>query len=722
MPTPPTAEQSHSTNSPITELTAATETETATETAATSTSTTETQPKLKRALPYLGVLVFGTVVLLVLIGSAFILNTRQTTHDALTSTETAKSNPTPVISLSPTNTLSQTPLFTGKLERLEQDLQLFTLTEDEKVNSRTDHSVYYSAGVFSQGELEGYTRIIAIHQPDGPMSPLTFTLATKDFQKYILDDPENKTVAFPLDDWRNPYTEIDKTKISNVATFETEQPSSISLDQQFALFYEELPVASVETSKLDAYGNPFYDILLTTDYATFQLLASPVPHLSVYFQPYVQNDTYFESLSPMAKEQFLLRKKYFLGLSQVIVVDSVGLPAVYAMTTPENITEYTRKKADFDIAWKQYEDQVALQAKSPETEMAIAPAPEPVFLPTLGFKGTDVVAPNTFTFFKQYQAAFPSSCSTSLNSRVLAVSDRELEQVGTIRELPVFRLVDQNHPLYELAYQNKLAYYEQDATAWDQINMGMPKPTLEEYVNKNPLLFVKNYWQQWVALGEYDINLPGGCGKPVVYLYPTEPTDVSVKLDVLVQFTTDIPKYADSWRVRAYPDGSLTNLKPEFTNCAELDTQHLGTEYALEACQTNKYPYLFWAGNVASKNYPTLENGWIVEQNRLADFFNEKLLQMGLSDSERNDFTSYWVAALSEQNAPYHRISFLQTPEVNQLFPMTVSPQPDTVFRIFLDHTPLYKKPKQLPQPQRLNKLTRKGFTLVEWGGLKETN
>jgi internalin A len=79
----------------------------------------------------------------------------------------------------------------------------------------------------------------------------------------------------------------------------------------------------------------------------------------------------------------------------------------------------------------------------------------------------------------------------------------------------------------------------------------------------------------------------------------------------------------------------------------------------------------------------------------------------------------YWLPDMENKNAPYYRISFLQTNDLNSLFPMTVKPQPNTIFRLFLDYLPLNEEPKISIEPQSLNKLIRNGFTLVEWGGLK---
>ena len=48
--------------------------------------------------------------------------------------------------------------------------------------------------------------------------------------------------------------------------------------------------------------------------------------------------------------------------------------------------------------------------------------------------------------------------------------------------------------------------------------------------------------------------------KPVIYLYPTEETEVSVKLEYGGEFIATYPKYNDGWEVIASPDGTLTSL------------------------------------------------------------------------------------------------------------------------------------------------------------------
>ena len=44
--------------------------------------------------------------------------------------------------------------------------------------------------------------------------------------------------------------------------------------------------------------------------------------------------------------------------------------------------------------------------------------------------------------------------------------------------------------------------------------------------------------------------------KPVIYLYPEEAADVTVKLDYAGTLTTTYPAYGEGWRVTAAPDGT----------------------------------------------------------------------------------------------------------------------------------------------------------------------
>ncbi len=611
----------------------------------------------------------------------------------------------------------ESQLLSGELKLVDQDLHLFKLTESDKLNEVKRSGIYYEAGHYIKGQYEGYTRIVAIRGPRGLSKPHSFILATKDFVSYILDDPEQKTINYDEDHWNNPYDLLDKSKIAKATVLPGDQPLEISLDNKFSLYRDKILLDYVETGEKDKYGNSLSRIILANDFFDYEALSSPDDYLSMYFEEYWQDDKFFANYSAEQKQAFKVRDEYYQGWTEVVVLDSVGVPMIYSLTTKNNIAQYQRDKSQFFVDFRRYED---LKEKFENDEIEDYPKmPDYVSVPALGVQGDDISS-SVNNFYDEYETAFPQACSSSLRTRTLNVNDEDLEPIGTVNGLTLYQLKDENHPLLYYAFDAKIGPYQDDIDYWEDINGSVKVPSFEEYTAKHPLLFFKDYWDRWVAIGEFDYLLPGGCGKPVIYLYPEETTAVSVNFTTPVQLTTDIPSYKDGWLVEANPDGSLKDLQPEFTQCDQFTFSKFGSEYAQAACETNNYPYLYWSGNVSSSAYPKMEKGWIVKRSNLNHFFSDKLTAMGLNKQEKFDFMEYWVPELLSKKAAYYRLSFLQTQQLNQLFPMQVDPQPYTVFRIFLDYTALAAKPEVDIQPQQLESINRTGFTLVEWGGLKQ--
>ncbi len=180
-----------------------------------------------------------------------------------------------------------------------------------------------------------------------------------------------------------------------------------------------------------------------------------------------------------------------------------------------------------------------------------------------------------------------------------------------------------------------------------------------------------------------------------------------------------IPNYDGAWNVLAHPDGTLLDLQKEKTICEKINYSLSGAEYAKDACRNATYPYLYWSGTTANA-YPNQDKGWVVSKSELPEFLSSKLIEMGLSEKERGDMMSFWIPEMQSKNVLYYRVAFIQTDEMNTFIPMKVTPKPDTTFRIFLDWQPLSEKPGKAPLPQKLEYLQRNGFTLVEWGGLRQ--
>ena len=174
--------------------------------------------------------------------------------------------------------------------------------------------------------------------------------------------------------------------------------------------------------------------------------------------------------------------------------------------------------------------------------------------------------------------------------------------------------------------------------------------------------------------------------KPVIYLYPTKTTDITVSLDYNGELTCTYPAYHNSWRITAQPDGTLT------------DANGLS------------YNYLYWEGKT-NLTYD-FSKGFCIAGCDTAAFLEDALAELGLSRREANEFIVYWLPMM-EPNA-YNLISF-QTDVYTDNAKLTVSPAPDTEIRIFMAWQPL-KFAVEI-EPQVLSAPERTGFTLVEWGG-----
>ena len=177
-----------------------------------------------------------------------------------------------------------------------------------------------------------------------------------------------------------------------------------------------------------------------------------------------------------------------------------------------------------------------------------------------------------------------------------------------------------------------------------------------------------------------------GDAKPVIYLYPEKETEVSVRLDYDGALTCAYPAYDGAWTVTAAPDGTLTD----------------------EAGQT--YNYLYWEG--AAQTEYDFSQGFCVPGADTAAFLEDALSRLGLTRREANEFIVYWLPRM--EPSPYNLIAF-QADAYTDHARLTVTPEPDSLLRVFMAWKPL-EAPMDLPA-QELPAFKRTGFTVVEWGG-----
>lgn len=575
------------------------------------------------------------------------------------------SSASPTSTVSPTNPITQIPKINGTLTLLNQDLKLFVA--DSQLEGAPIQ--YFQAGILTAGKYQGYTRVVATRSTIDPGGPSTYTFLTKDFKTYVLsDDPALATEYNGL-----IYGVLDKKLVTSVEKVDVTLPDTLIIDQNYSLYGQGLATHSQVIGQTSNGDKSIENIV--TDFSAYSALKSPYADLKFYGKKYDQ----------ITDTTDLKIYNYLSGGSEVYVVDSTGLVRKYSLSTPVNILTFT-----------------TLKPKGVSAD--------------LNFKNSDITTSESL--FNTYNSFITSGCGSNLDTAVVQnIADTELTKIGTKSGQDIYKLKDANHTLLKYTYNLKVS--EIDDSTFKEMRPGETKPTYEQYVAKNPLLLMRDSWGRLLILQEWDYVLPGGCGKPVVYLYPTKTEQVSVKFDSPMKFDTDIPTYDNGWKVLASPSGVLKDLQPTLTDCDKLKKGEFGSEYAYKACKNQTYPYLYWAGQAFNGGYETPTDGWVVAKADLATFLDSKLTEVGLNSKEKADFLEYWVPTLVQKNMPFYRISFLQNEEMNKVAPMSITPQPDTVYRLFMDYKGLDALPSKAITPQNLKKLVRNGFTIVEWGGLK---
>ena len=177
--------------------------------------------------------------------------------------------------------------------------------------------------------------------------------------------------------------------------------------------------------------------------------------------------------------------------------------------------------------------------------------------------------------------------------------------------------------------------------------------------------------------------------KPIIYLYPLEDKEISVNLLYDDMITVSYPKYSAGWNVFAKSNGTLVDLS------------------------TNKELYSLYYECKNKLTFNQKEDGFIVEGKNVSKFLEEKLAILGLTEREAEEFIIYWLPKLEINE--YNYIRFATADEINENMPLKISPQPDTLIRVLMTFKKI-DKPFSI-ENQKLEKIYRKGFVAVEWGG-----
>lgn len=206
---------------------------------------------------------------------------------------------------------------------------------------------------------------------------------------------------------------------------------------------------------------------------------------------------------------------------------------------------------------------------------------------------------------------------------------------------------------------------------------------------------------------EFDWFFPA-C-KPAIYLYPEKDLMVNVKVASkgIITYTDPVYNVDTGWNVFANSSGILQNL-------GSSSTDSLGVLTGVNG----KYPYLYYESKIPDKVIKKPTSGFVVSYKELPDFYSKLLPKLGLKGKEITEFKTYWEKALP--SFPYYFIGIMDQEAINQIEPLTIMPKWDTIIRVRLYFEAL-EKPIEVSQPE-VKTPQRKGFTVVEWGGMVKTD
>jgi hypothetical protein len=215
--------------------------------------------------------------------------------------------------------------------------------------------------------------------------------------------------------------------------------------------------------------------------------------------------------------------------------------------------------------------------------------------------------------------------------------------------------------------------------------------TEKQFLDMRPAVFWIDPFGRLLKFQNAQLVPLAECGKPVVYLYPQETIPVSVQVFPNEGVSVSEPAYNDGWKVMATPDGKLINVT-----------------------DGKPYPYLFWEGG-SSVLYQPSDQGFVVGQDELGQFFDDKLALLGLVGREIDDFKEFWIPKMQELHKPYYFVTFLPRQQIDAMAPLDIVPKPDTTIRVMMDYEG--RDTDEAVNGYPIHTPERHGFTAVEWGG-----
>ena len=178
--------------------------------------------------------------------------------------------------------------------------------------------------------------------------------------------------------------------------------------------------------------------------------------------------------------------------------------------------------------------------------------------------------------------------------------------------------------------------------------------------------------------------------KPVIYLYPTRPTNISVKIQTSGKITVSDPLYGNGWdNVLAFPSGNLIY-------------------------RNKTYSELFYETNVS--DVKPMDGGIVVATKDIKQELYNLTARLGLIKNEQDELVNWWTPRLEALNKPYILVSLVDPKAKERTDKVLITPSPDTRIE-FLLYFKGFDDKVTLPSLNLPQTPKRVGFTEVEWGG-----
>ncbi|MCE3297018.1 MAG: hypothetical protein K0R65_2732 [Crocinitomicaceae bacterium] len=185
--------------------------------------------------------------------------------------------------------------------------------------------------------------------------------------------------------------------------------------------------------------------------------------------------------------------------------------------------------------------------------------------------------------------------------------------------------------------------------------------------------------------------------KPVIYAY----SENKLSFDLLLK-----------------PKGKLLFTYP----LPDANTWHMTVDgQSLKDAAGNSFPYLFWeASHSPEFAFDQLNgkiSGKILAQENVLSYLDSVLSHMNFNSREKTDFITYWGPRLTENK--YSLVQFVVQDQCARFAEYGISPQPDVFNRFYMVYAGFDRYPGFIEiVPQVLPPFERKGFELLEWGGV----